>query len=1009
MMLNLTGYQETKLLYTGTRTLVYQAIRLSNDQSVIIKVLRNVHPHFNELVQFRNQYVITRNLNSPCIVKPLTLERYGNGYALVMPDEGAISLQDYWQQQVGYIHAFLAIAIQLANALHYLNQQCIIHKDLKPANILIHPETQQIQLIDFSIASLLPKEQQALVGPNALEGTLAYISPEQTGRMNRGLDYRTDFYSLGVTFYELLTGILPFSLNDPLELVHCHLAQSPIAPIDLLDVRGQPYPAMLSAIIMKLMAKNAEERYQSALGLKYDLQRCLQSLEEIGEIVDFELGERDVCDRFLIPEKLYGREVEVQELLNAFDRVASPRSEVGSRNSELVMVAGFSGIGKTAVVNEVHKPIVEKRGYFIKGKYDQFNRNIPFSAFIQAFRELMGQLVSTSDTELQAWKVKILEAVGANGQVLIDVIPELERVIGQQPQAPELSGAAARNRFNFLFQKFIAVFTTPEHPLVIFLDDLQWADSASLKLIEVLMEENKKEHLLLLGAYRDNEVFTAHPLILTLRKLEKRKGLISTIKLAPLSLLDINQVVAETLSCTAILSQPLTQIIYQQTKGNPFFTTQLLKSLYEEKIITFDLNLGYWTCDLVQVRETTLTYDVVDFMTVQLQKLPQPTQSVLKLAACIGHQFDLATLSIVCENSPESIATDLWVGLQEGILLPLTNAYKFFQDESRDTQTQAETVGYRFLHDRVQQAAYRLIPDNQKQHIHHRIGHLLLNHTDDPQHTIRIFDIVNHLNQAQSLLETDIEQWQLVCLNLQAGQAARDGTAYQAAFDYLAEGLKLLPAQGWQDDYELALTLHREGAIAAVLVGEFDSLEQWAAIALDHTKTLLERIPFYETQIQALVAQKQLPKAIQLGIATLEQLGASFSDTPQPEDFSRGIAAITTLVGDRDVESLLGLPPMHAPQPLAILQVLWRLSSVLLIAAPQLMPFCTFKAVELSIESGNSVLSAPAYVTYGMILCGAVGDIPNGYRFGQLGLQLIEQCQGKALHPKTLVRFNLLG
>ena len=404
-MLNLPSYQEINQIYTGNRTVVYRAVRGTERQPVIIKVLRNPHPNFNELVQFRNQYIITRHLEYPAIVQPLALERYNNSYALVMPDEGAIALSDYWPKSVPTLSNFLNIAIQLAKALHYLSQQRIIHKDIKPANILIHPETKQVQLIDFSISSLLPKEQQQLISPNVLEGTLAYISPEQTGRMNRGIDYRTDFYSLGVTFFEFLTGKLPFESRDPMELVHCHIAKTPTTPDSQL-------PTPLFDIVLKLMAKNAEDRYQSALGLKHDLERCLEQLQATGEIAPFDLGERDLCDRFLIPEKLYGRETEVQKLLDGFARVAQGATE-------MMLVAGFSGIGKTAVVNEVHKPIVKQRGYFIKGKFDQFNHNIPFSAFVQAFRDLMGQLLGESDAELLIWKGKILDAVGENGQVII--------------------------------------------------------------------------------------------------------------------------------------------------------------------------------------------------------------------------------------------------------------------------------------------------------------------------------------------------------------------------------------------------------------------------------------------------------------------------------------------------------------------------------------------------------------------------------------------------------------
>ncbi|MDY7013352.1 MAG: AAA family ATPase, partial [Cyanobacteriota bacterium] len=527
----LPGYRVTELLHESSRTLVYRGYREADQKPVILKLPRNEYPSFNELLQFRNQYAIALHLSHLGIVGSYRLERYRNNYALVMEDFGGISLQDWLAAMPETpsharqcpLPAFFKIALQLADILDALHRARVIHKDIKPANILIHPETQKVQPIDFSIASLLPKETRDLQSPNALEGTLAYISPEQTGRMNRGIDYRSDFYSLGVTFYELLAGQLPFRCDDPMDLVHCHIAKMPSA----LGNRewgmgnGEDISQVLSDIVMKLMAKNAENRYQSALGLKYDLQRCQQQWEATGKITSFELGERDVCDRFTIPEKLYGREREVLQLLAAFERVSQGAGEQGSRgdgeqgswgegektrNSELFLVSGYSGIGKTAVVNEIQKPIVRQRGYFIQGKFDQFNRNIPFSAFVQAFRDLMRQLLSESDAQIERWKAKILSAVGENGQAIVEVIPELEQIIGKQPPVPELTGSAATNRFNLLLQKFIQVFTTQEHPLVIFLDDLQWSDSASLKLIHLLMSQTDAGHLLLIGAYRDNEV-----------------------------------------------------------------------------------------------------------------------------------------------------------------------------------------------------------------------------------------------------------------------------------------------------------------------------------------------------------------------------------------------------------------------------------------------------------------------------------------------------------------------
>ncbi|MGK7925580.1 MAG: AAA family ATPase [Spirulina sp.] len=1082
------NYQLDRLIHESDRTLVYRGTTTDEGKPIVIKLMRNQYPSFQELVQFRNQYAIAKNLNISGIVKPYGLERYENRYALIMEDFGGTALSVTSHQSpvtsssvishqspvTSYsIAEFLNIAIQLADILHQLHQNRVIHKDIKPANILIHPETRQVRIIDFSISSLLPKETQIIQPPDVLEGTLAYLSPEQTGRMNRGIDYRSDFYSLGVTFYELLTGKLPFASEDPLELIHAHIAKSPPSISHQLISHQSPVtrqclsrnlspalrstapkghqlgiggemPEVLSDIVLKLMAKNAEDRYQSALGLKYDLEKCLSQWQEMGKIEPFALGERDICDRFLIPEKLYGRDKEVQMLLDAFERVTSPPApqsppaplgkggEGGEGGVEMVLVAGYSGVGKTAVVNEVHKPIVAKRGYFCQGKYDQFNRNVPFSGFVQALRDLMGQLLGESDAQLQRWKNKILAALGDNGRIIIEVIPELERIIGQQPPVPKLEGSAAQHRFNLLFEKFVGAIATREHPLALFIDDLQWADSASLNLLKVLMDESADSYLLVLGAYRDNEVFPAHPLMLTRDELQKRGANLRVLTLAPLDEMQINRLVADTLLCSTERAAPLSRLVYQKTRGNPFFTTQFLQGLHEEGWIVFippsPLNPplvrgevrgdGGWQCDLTRVRQSALTDDVVEFMVERLRKLPPETQKVLKLAACIGNSFDLETLAVVRHQRQEDVATNLWSSLQEGFVLPNNETYKFFQGsegEEREVESaiasfrssfHSHSVRYRFLHDRIQQAAYSLIPEDQKQLTHLKVGRRLLKHNPRCEQSDRLFSIVNHLNLGREFMPTAEEKEQLARLNLSAGQKAREATAYRAAFDYLSVGVALLPQQKWTQQYELALLFHREGVMAACGMGEFETMNQWATIAIDNARTLLDRVPFSETQIQALVAQKHLSAAIHLGIETLKELGESFSQTPQPEDFPRGIAAIASSLAGRSVEDLIDLPPMEDPQVLAILRVLWRLSSVLVMAAPQLMPFCTFKAVQLSLASGNSVLSAPAYVTYGMILCGALGDIATGYRFGKLALEVVDKYAGKAVRGKTLIRFN---
>ncbi len=1017
------NYQIVETVYSGSRTVVYRAIRTKDRLPVVIKLLKNPYPSFSELVQFRNQYTISKNLHQPGIIQTYSLEPYQNGYALVMEDFGGISLKEWVMSgNLQSLQEFLAIAIALCNALDILYRERIIHKDIKPSNILINPETKQVKLIDFSIASLLPRETQSLINPNGLEGTLSYISPEQTGRMNRGIDYRTDFYSLGVSFYELLTGELPFTSKDPMELVHSHIAKA----TSLAHEINSEIPPVISEIVHKMMAKNAENRYQSALGLKYDLENCLTQLHETREIQSFAIAQRDLCDRFIIPDKLYGRENEVKTLLEAFERVAnppeSPLAKGGQRGVEMMLVKGFSGIGKTAVVNEVHKPIVRQRGYFIKGKYDQFNRNIPFSAFVQAFRDLMGQLFTESDTQIQKWKNQILEAVGENGQVIIEVIPELEKIIGEQPPATELSGTAAQNRLNLLFQKFTKVFTTPEHPLVMFLDDLQWADSASLNLMQLLMADTS--YLLLIGAYRDNEVNPVHPLMLTLSEMQKIQVTINTITLAPLSQEQVNHLVADTLKCPEILALPLSQLVERKTQGNPFFATQFLKALHQEKLIKFNYpslsptplsslqtsggSEGGWQCDIAQVNQQAVTDDVVEFMALQLEKLPLATQKILKLAACIGNSFDLVTLAIVSEHSEVETAADLWKALQEGLILPIGDVYKFYvgQESKTVTQEPSQTVTYKFLHDRVQQAAYSLISDNKKIATHLKIGRLLQQKLSDLELEEKLFDLVGHLNLGSELISQASELEALAQLNLQAGVKARNSTAYAAARVYLQTGMKLLQTNCWQHQYELTLNLYVAAAEVAYLNGDFDGMEQQAAVVLQQAQTIFDKVKIYEIQIAAQTAQSQVLAAIAIARDVLGQLGVELPTEPDEAQIGSAIRAVASQLQGRRIEELLDLPVMSDRSAIAAMQLLGALFAPVLVGMPGLLPLLGAMMVKLSLQFGNAPASTAGYGLHGMVLCAFLGEVETGYEFGRLALSLVERLNAQSMKSLTL---NLFG
>ncbi|MCF4967312.1 ATP-binding sensor histidine kinase [Nostoc sp. CMAA1605] len=1044
----LSGYQIIEQVYIGSKTLVYRAIREKDRKPVIIKLMRNEYPTFNEIAQFRNQYTITKNLDIAGIVKPLCLENYRNGYALVMEDFHSTSLNDWVKQykvtQAGRLTLteFLPIAIAIVSILAELHRDRIIHKDIKPANILINPNTQEIKLIDFSIATLLPREIQNITNPNVLEGTLAYISPEQTGRMNRGIDYRSDFYSLGVTFFELLSGHLPFTNQDPMELVYSHIAKEP----PLLS-NGEEIPQVICDIVAKLMAKNAEDRYQSAYGLKYDLEICHHQWQQNSKIEPFELAQKDISDRFLIPEKLYGRQQEVATLLAAFERVTKGATE-------MILVAGFSGIGKTAVVNEIHKPIVRQQSYFIKGKFDQFQRDIPLSGLVQAFRDLIGQILLENDAQIQELRTKILSALGEQAQVIIDVIPELEKIIGKQPSVSELSGTAIQNRFNLLFQRFIQVFNTKSHPLVIFLDDLQWADTASLKFIQFLLSQGQgtrenstsshpeiKENiwtpifdgepwlvdttdtdeqaagsLLVIGAYRHNEVSPTHPLALTIQEISKTGTKINSIDLLPLNQSHLNLLIADTLHCEEGISVPLTQMVFAKTKGNPFFATQFLKFLHQEGIIKFNFELRYWQYDINQIQELALTDDVVKFMAMQIEKLPKMTQDVLKLAACIGNEFDLKTLAIIREKSVVDTASDIWQSLHEGIILAQTDVYKLFQDSNEvflDKSAKNNVKNrnlpipkYKFIHDRVQQAAYSLIPESERKEIHLKIGTLLLNNIPIQEREANIFQLVNQFNISVELITDQTQRDELADMNLLAGRKALTSTAYTAAVKYLKTGIELLADDKWESKYELTLALYETAAEAAYLAGDFDQMETLVQIVLLNTKTLLEKVKVYEIVIQAYGAQNKAIEAVNTGLAFLKLLGVEFSENPTEFDIQQEMQQINSNLANRSIKTLIDLPEMTAAQPLAVMRLLSNIIVFAYQSNPNLFILIALKQIHLSLEYGNNILSAFAYVVYGLILCGSVDKIEDGYQFGKLATELTDKFQTQAVTAKICHSFN---
>lgn len=999
-MVALPGIAIQSKIYESSTSLVYRGIR-DDGRAIVIKMLKPDYPSLQELIRYKQEYKITRSLNLQGVVKAYTQQDYQRTLIIFLEDFGGESLEQ-WKHKCPEnfcpmpLSTFLDLAIDLTDILGKIHAANVIHKDINPGNIVFNPDTGVVKIIDFGIATQFNRTNPTFKSPHVLEGTLAYLSPEQTGRMNRFLDYRTDFYSLGVTFYELLTGHLAFPTTDTLELVHCHIAKQPIPPHELKVTIPKP----VSDIILKLMAKNAEERYQSAWGIKADLEICLRLFTETGQIDSIQLALQDVSEQFQIPQKLYGREQEVALLLATFVRAACPEYDrlAASPNNtetkfkvEMMLVSGYAGIGKSALVQEIYKPITQKCGYFISGKFDQLRRNIPYRAVADALQKLVQQLLGEPEEQVQQWRSRLLTALGSNGQIIIDLIPEVELIIGKQTPVPNVGATETQNRFNPVFGQFIREFGSAEHPLVIFLDDLQWADSATLKLIELMMTDAQTQYLLLIGAYRDNEVNYSHPLTTMLEGLRKQGATISQITLAPLALNALAPLIADTLHSDISRIISLAELVLRKTGGNPFFVNEFLKTLYAENLLSFGLENLSWQWDITHIESKNITDNVVELMLGKLKKLPLETQQVLQLAACVGTEFDLSTLFIICEMSPVQLFSELVTVAQMGLIVPLS-----------ELDEQLLVQDYKFLHDRVQQAAYALIDESQKQAVHLQIGRNLLEKILPDKLSDRLFEIVDHFNQGIELVSERLERNEIARLNLIAAQKAKAAIAYSTARNYLTTGRQWLAASSWQTNYDLTLELYVVTTEVAYLCGEFEQVEDWAEIVFKKAKTILDTIKVYEVKIQTNIAQSQLLGAINTALQVLQQLGISFPEQPDQADIQLDLNAITACISGKPISDLLYLPEMGEPDKLAAMQILSSITLAAYGVAPDLMPLLVSKQVRLSIQSGNAFASAFAYASHGANLCG-IGDIETGYEFGSLALRLLSQPNTNSLRVRTLL------
>ena len=966
--------QGLQVLWGDGERILFRGSRLGADgeRKPILAVLPAAdRPTPLALERLAHEYELRNELDGVWAARPLELVREDGRAMLVLEDPGGEPLARLLGQPME-IGVFLRLAIGVAAALGKAHQVGLVHKDQKPGNILVNCADGAVRLTGFGIATRLPRERRTLAPPETIAGTLAYMAPEQTGWMNRSINSRSDLYSLGVVFYQMLIGALPFTASDPTEWVHCHVARKPAPPGD----RVETVPAPISKIVMKLLAKAAEERYQSAAGLERDLRRCLADWERQRRIDDFPLGLDDTPDRLLIPEALYGRTREVAILLAGFERI------VQGGAPELVLVSGYSGIGKSAVVNELHKVLVPLRGLFASGKFDQYKRDIPYSTLAQAFQGLVRPLLAKSDAELQAWRGAFLEALEPNARLMTDLIPELKLVIGEQPPIPELEPRQAQSRFQLVFRRFIGVFARPEHPLALFIDDLQWLDAATLDLLEDLLTRSELQHLMLLGAYRDNEVDATHPLMRKLDAIRRAGAQVQEIRLKPLARDDLGQLIADALRCESERSSPLAQLVQEKTAGSPFFVIQFLHTLAAEGLLAFDHNAARWRWDLERIHAKSYTDNVVDLMALKLSRLPVETQQVLQQMACLGNRAEMTMLAIVLQITEDEIHAALWPAVRQELVDRVEGSYKF-------------------VHDRVQEAAYSLTPESLRAEVHLRIGRLLAAQTPPEKRDETIFEIVNQMNRGAALITSRDEREQLAELNLIAGKRAKASTAYASALTYLCLSGTLLAEDSWERRRELIFAVELNRAECEFLTGQLSVAEERLAALSGRATTTIERAFVACLRIDVYLTLDQSSRAVAVCLDYLRHVGIEWSLHPPEEEVRREYERIWSLLGSRTIEELIDLPLMDDPATLATVEVLSRASSPSAYTDANLAALTICKAISLSLEYGNCDASCFAYVMLAMVAGPRFGEYQAGFRFGQLGYELVERRGLKRFEAST--------
>ncbi|WP_164018976.1 AAA family ATPase [Pyxidicoccus trucidator] len=973
------GEEGLREIYRGRRYVVLRGWK-QDGEPLVVKQVRSGPLASGSKAMLRHEYSLLRSLHDevPGVTRALALrEDEAHLPALILEDAGPQNLQEWLGRRPVTMDAFLELALQLAGIIASLHQQHVIHRDLNPTNMVVGAGSRHVTVIDFDLATQVAGVAPDEGLPGELQWALPYVAPEQTGRMNRPIDHRADLYSLGATFYELLTGLPPFVSMDPAELVHAHLAKPPVPPA----FANPAVPKLLSDVVLKLLAKMPEERYQSAEALLADLLEARRR-QASGTMGSFELGRVDLARQLTFPDRLYGREREQTRLREALERVRRGASEG-------VLLVGDAGIGKSALVQQLQRH-AEPRDLVLGGKFNQLQGNVPYAAFVEAFRGFVRGLREQPPFVRQGWRHRLLKALGDNSRVISDIVPELEELLGPQPAPLKLEPVGTSARLLLMFQSFVQTLASAEHVLVLFLDDLQWADSGSLQLLQSLAMDPDSRHVLLVGAYRPRAVGPDHPLTRWIEALREAEAMpFGALELAPLDLPAVTALCADTFRCGVERAGPLAELVLRKTAGNPLFITRFLRLLHLSGLLAFDLDSGAWRWDLSRIEQVEAMENVVELMLATIRRLPERAQRALKVAACLGDRVELWLLSALVGGAEGEAASALWSLLREGLLLPEKEGARPPRADGAGAGAPSEQEAtYRFAHDRVRQAAYSMLSEDERRHLHHEAGRQLLRGASPEVLDERLFAVVDHLHLGVERPGGEVEGLELVELNYRAGLKAKSASAFGAALVYLLRGISLLPRALWPQRREQVFHLHAEAAECAYFSSDPGLAGELVRTALEHAPSCLEKVGLYCLQVLAHTLKGKYAEGLQWGREGLRLLGMEVPERDFSSALAVELAEVPANLRGRSAAELLDAPRMEDPEQLARVRLLSELDNSAFFLDPVLFALINTRALNLTLRHGNSPWAPVVYGCYAMMLSVREGDVVNGHAFATMAVEL---------------------